>query len=153
MESQNTQYQSALEELTSDHDCLTAGLRSELDTIKAQLAKATTVIQDRSAESAQLQDSHDAEIARLRQSAIDQATNAQQDSRSKSSSDLINDLRSELSTQFGVSSALRCHLSDSKSELDKVEIDLDRLRSDFAHCDHQYSATKAELVSCQDELA
>ena len=115
-------------------------------------------MKDRSAESSHLQDSHDAEIARLRQSAIDQATKAQQelntiraelqDSRSKSSSDLINDLHSELSTQFGVSSALRCHLSDSKSELDKVEIDLDRLRSDFANCDHQYSATKAELASC-----
>ena len=163
IESQNTQYQSSLEELSSDHDCLTAGLRSELDSIKAQLADANAILNDRSAESSRLQDSHDAEIARLRQSAIDQATKAQQeldtiraelqDSRSKSSSDLINDLRSELSTQFGVASTLRCHLSDSKSELDKAEIDMDRLRSDFATCDHQYSATKAELASCQEELA
>ena len=163
VESQITQYQSALEELTSDHDCITADLRSEIDSIKAQLDKATAIIQNRSAENAQLQDAHDDETACLRQFALDQATTADQeltsiraelqDSRSKASNDLITELRSELSTQFGISSALRCHLADSKSELDKVEIDLDRLRSDFAHCDHQYSATKAELSSCQDELA
>ena len=163
IESQNIQYQSSLEELTSDHDCLTAGLKSELDSIKSQLADANAILNDKSVEISHLQDSHDAEIACLRKSAIDQATQSQQeldticaelqDSWPKSSSDLINDLRSELSIQFGVVSTLRCHLSDSKSELNKAEIDMDRLRSDFATCDHQYSATKAKLASCQEELA
>ena len=163
VESQTTQYQSALDELSSDHDCLTAELRSERDSLQAQLDNANVTLQNRSAELSQLQDTHNAEMARVRHSTSDQAaTDAHeltslraevQDFRSRTSNDLINDLRSELSIQFGVSSTLRSQLADSKSDLDKVEIDLDHLRSDFAHCDHQYSATKAELEACRDDLA
>ena len=145
-----------MDDLTSDHECLTAELRSEMDSLRNQIKNDTSTlqseIQEKTEEIFRLRESHADEVDRLQRSSIDTEAQAQQEVEAAkkdleqtsacASSETINELRSELTLQFSVVSTLRCNLADSRMELNKAEIDIDRLRSELVVCDQHYRATK-----------